>query len=125
MGSRRRRQGDVLLDPPGNPYDRAAVAQVPPDLTLDTGRDVGGELLRALRVTAVDGADQPDGPDLNEILEALAPAREAAGNVPDERQVLFDQAAPHGCISILESRHGCRIASGALHLARSIGCFAR
>ena len=116
MSSGCRGEDDVLLDPPRNPHDRAAVAEVPSDLTLDIARDIGSQLLRALRVTAVDGNDQPDGADLNQILEAFAPAGETGGNVPDEREVVFDQAVPHGCISNLESRHGGRIACGALHL---------
>ena len=99
-----------------DPNDRAPVAKMPSDLPLDVAPDIGRQRACALRVATVDGDDQPDRADLNQILEAFAPAGKTGGDVPDERQVIFDQAATCGFVSKLETHHGGRIACGTLHL---------
>ena len=71
------------------------VAEVPLDLADDGGHREGRELHAAVRVEAVDGVDQPDGADLDDVLHRLVAAAEAGGGVPHERQVGLDQRAAH------------------------------
>ncbi len=80
-----------LLQPPRHPDGPALVAEVALDLADDRGRRVGGELHAAIGVEAVDGLDEPDRADLDEVLEGLAAVAEAAGAVLDQRQVQVHQ----------------------------------
>src|SRR5262245_5043289 len=83
---------------------RRAVAQVPLDLARD-GR--GGEALKlasALRVEAVDGLDEPDAADLDEVLEALTAVRVAARERTDEGQLELDQSLPRTQVARLGVR---------------------
>jgi hypothetical protein len=63
------------------------------DLAGDRRRREGGERDPAAGVVAVDRLDQADGADLDQVLERLVLAREAAGDRADERQMAFDQLA--------------------------------
>jgi hypothetical protein len=75
----------------GNPERLRAVAKVAPNLA-DDGRDgVGGQRRAAARVVPVDGLDQADRPDLDEILELLPTANEATRERSHQRQMRFDQ----------------------------------
>jgi hypothetical protein len=71
---------------------RAAVAQVVADLSGDGRRRVGAEGDAAARVVAVDGLDEADRPDLDEVLERLL-ARVPAGQRADEREMALDELA--------------------------------
>src|SRR3712207_833096 len=67
------------------------VAEVPLDLAGD-GRDGEGEELHpTARVEPVDGRDQAEGADLQQVVEGLAAVAEPAGEVPHQRQVFLDE----------------------------------
>jgi hypothetical protein len=66
------------------------VAQLPDDRR----HGVRAEVRPAVLTEPVDGLDQPDGADLDEIVERLGGPGEATGERMDERQVLFDDARP-------------------------------
>ncbi len=80
-----------FLQPPGHAHGPAAVAEVTLDLADDGRRGVGRELDAALGVEAVDGLDQTDGGDLDEVVQRLAAVAEPARQVLDEGQVHLDQ----------------------------------
>ena len=54
-----------------------------------------GNCTPALRVEAVDGVDQPDGADLDDVLHRLVAAAEAGGRVAHEREVRLDERRAH------------------------------
>ena len=79
------------------------VAEVPLDLALDRRSCIRGEIDTALRIEPIDGLDQPDRPDLLEIVDVDAVARVLAGDGANEREVLLDQALPRsvgGCSGV-------------------------
>ena len=100
-----RRPAELALELPDRPLDLARPrtdrarhpverAQLVDDRAADPGDRVGLELDVALRVVAVDRADQPEQPVRDEI--ALVdvrrqPRAEPAGDVLDERRVVDDQ----------------------------------
>jgi hypothetical protein len=61
------------------------------ELPLDRRQRVRDERDAAFAVEAACGNDESDGGDLEQVLVRLAPAREAAGERPDERQMLEDE----------------------------------
>jgi hypothetical protein len=67
-----------------------------PDLAGDRRRGEGGERDAAARVVAVDGLDEADGADLDQVLQRLILAGVPPGDRPDERQMAFDQLAAGG-----------------------------
>src|SRR6266576_1527125 len=75
------------------------------DVTLDLAGDVRDrdctELDAALGIEPVDGLDQPDCPDLDEILILLAPLAVPPGETLDERHVLLDQPLPRLRVAVL------------------------
>src|SRR5512133_2547328 len=64
---------------------------MPLDLADDAWDRVGREIDATGELESVDGVDQADRADLDEVLEALSPPRVLAGQPPHERQVLLDQ----------------------------------
>jgi len=99
MRAGQRCEGHILLDAAWNPDDSAAVAEMPANLTFDADREVGGDLRDALGVAAIDGADQAERADLNEILEALPAAGEPPCDPPHQRKVSLDEPAPHSWVA--------------------------
>jgi hypothetical protein len=92
-----------LVQPARRAHRRAVVAEVPLDLTLHRRSCIRREIDAALRVEPVDGLDQPDRPDLLEIVDVDALAGVLAGDGADEREVLLDQALPRsvgGCSGV-------------------------
>lgn len=83
-----------FLKAPGNPHRPSGVAEEPLDLTLDVGDGQRGELHVAGGVIAVDGLDQTDRPDLEDVLHGLPPAGEAAGDVAHQGEVHLDEGVP-------------------------------
>src|SRR3954454_20818987 len=71
----------------------ATVAEVVADLALDRRAGQRGEVAMAGGVEAVDRLDEPDGPDLDEVVERLAAVEVAAGDGAHERQVRLDRLA--------------------------------
>jgi hypothetical protein len=71
---------------------RAVVAQVPLDLALDGRPRVGGEVDAPPGIEPVDCLDQPDRPDLLEVVDVDALARVLASHGAHQREVLLDQA---------------------------------
>ncbi|AMW14576.1 hypothetical protein A4E84_36940 [Streptomyces qaidamensis] len=65
-----------LLKGTGEAHGSGAVTQMPPDLTRQLGKRVREEGVPQIRVIAVDGFDQADGGDLDEIVEVLSMAPE-------------------------------------------------
>ena len=74
-------------------------------MALDLARDVGdresAELHAPLRVVAIDGLDQADAADLNEVLVQLAAHAVAPGQALDQRHVLLDQALARSQVAFL------------------------
>lgn len=85
-----------LLERPGQPYGGRAVAQVPPELTGDLGKRVRQEGVAQGGVVAVDGLDQSQGSDLEEVVEFLPAALEAARDAVGHRQQPADDVVPKG-----------------------------
>jgi hypothetical protein len=67
-----------LLEPTRDVHSPRLVAEVPPDLSDDRGDCVTCEIHSTVDVEAVDGLDEPDRADLNEILERF-PSTGVAG----------------------------------------------
>jgi hypothetical protein len=67
---------------------------VPLELADDHRDGVAGERGAAGRVVAVDGLDQAEVGDLDEVVELLAAVAEAAGQVLGERDVQLDEPLP-------------------------------
>ena len=80
-----------LLEPPRHPDRPALVAEVALDLADDRRGGVRRELDAALGVEPVDGLEQADRADLDQVLERLATVAEPAGAVLHQRQVQVDQ----------------------------------
>ena len=80
-----------LLQPARDGDGPDAVPEVPPELADDGREDVGDELDIAIEVEAVDRLDQPDGRDLDEIVELLTAPRVPSRKRPDERHEVHDQ----------------------------------
>src|SRR6185312_4776786 len=58
-------------------------------------------------VEPVDGLDKPDGRDLGEVVEPLAPVAEPPRQVLDQRQVQLDQGGPDpGALGVVGRQHG-------------------
>jgi hypothetical protein len=74
---------------------------VPLELADDGGRGVGRELDLPVGIEAVDGLDQADGGDLDQVVQRFTPAGEPAGQVLDQPQVPFDQPFPNGRVAFL------------------------
>ena len=91
LGGRRADLHPQLLEPPRHPDRPALVAEVALDLADDRRRRVRRELDAARRLEAVDGLDQPDRADLDQVLERLAAVAEASRAVLDQRQVQVHQ----------------------------------
>src|SRR5262249_31118163 len=86
------READVqLLEPARHAHSPAAVAEMALDLADDVRRRVRRELDAAREVEAVDRLDQPDRPDLHEVVQLLAAIGVAPRERADERHVLLDQ----------------------------------
>ena len=94
-------------EPAGEADHRAAVAQVVADLAGDRRGRVGLEAHAAARVVAVDRLDQADRAHLDEVLQRLAGAVEAAGDRAHQREVALDQrrAVRVACGEGLHGRH--------------------
>src|SRR5205823_4239726 len=79
----------------------ALVAEVPLDLADDVRRGVRRQLDAAVEVEAVDRLDEPDGADLDEVLELLAAIRVATRQRPHQRHVLLDQLLAGSEVALL------------------------
>jgi hypothetical protein len=71
-----------------------AVAEVALDLTGDRRHGVGGERHAACRIEAIDGVDEADGGNLQQVLERVASRREAQRDAARERQEALDELLP-------------------------------
>src|SRR5205085_4504987 len=85
-----------FLQPAGYPDVPGAVAEVAFDFADDGGYRVGGEVVAVFGVEPVDGFDQSDGGDLDQVVDRLTPAVEALGQVLGQRQPRLDRTAPDG-----------------------------
>jgi hypothetical protein len=65
---------------------------VPKELAFDAADDVGGELGRALGITAVDGANDSERRNLHQILVTLRGVADSAGELARQRKVRLDHA---------------------------------
>ena len=92
--------GPDLLQAPRHPHRVGPVAEVALDLTGDV-RDHERAELGSPRVEAVDRLDQPDAPDLHEVLVELAACAVSTGEALDERHVLLDQPLASSEVAVL------------------------
>ncbi len=79
-----------FLHAPGHPHRPAGVAEVPANLPHDRGHRVGHEVEAAVRIETVDGLDQAESGDLQQILVRLAAPTESAGDVIGEGKATCD-----------------------------------
>ena len=94
-------EADVeLLEAARHAHRPALVAEVALDLADDVGRRVGGELDAAAQVEAVDGLDEPDGADLDEVVEVLAARGVAARERAHQRQVHGDELLARRAVTV-------------------------
>jgi hypothetical protein len=65
-------------------------------VALDLARDgwacKRGELDAALRLEAIDGLDQPDRPDLHQVVELRSVANEVSRDGTNQREIVEDQS---------------------------------
>ena len=86
------READAqLLEAARDVHRPRLVAEVPPDLADDRRHGVARELDAAVDVEPVDGLDQPERADLDEVLERLAATRVAVRERPHERHELDER----------------------------------
>ncbi len=85
-----------LLKGTGQPHGGGAVAPVPPELTRHLGKRVREEGVPQTGIVAVDGLDQADGRDLNEVVGVLPGAVEATRDTAGQRQEQADHLVPQG-----------------------------
>ena len=79
------------------------VAEVAPQLAEDRRHGVGREREPALRVPAVDGLDEADGGDLDQVVERLAGAPVAQRERAGERHVALDQLLARAFVAALDA----------------------
>ena len=77
----------------------ATVPEVPLQLAEDRGRGERRELEAPTRVEALDGLEQADQRDLDEVVALLAAIGEAAGEEVREWGVLLDELVPQTTVS--------------------------
>ena len=92
--------GPDLLQAPRHPHRVGPVAEVALDLTGHV-RDHERPELGSPRVEAVDRLDQPDAPDLHEVLVELSACAVSTGEALDERHVLLDQPLASSEVAVL------------------------
>ncbi|HEX2427575.1 MAG TPA: hypothetical protein VHI53_06585 [Gaiellaceae bacterium] len=63
-----------------------------PDRAANRRDGEGGEIVAALAIETIDRLDQPDGANLDEVLQALATMGELPSDGSDERQVELDES---------------------------------
>src|SRR3954447_5908741 len=88
---RARQREHALLVAAGYLHRPRVVAVVALELADDRRDRVRGELAAALRVEALDGAQQADARDLDEVVERLRAAAVAAGEAAGERHEALDE----------------------------------
>ena len=81
------------------------VAEVAPQLAEDRRHRVGREREPALGVPAVDGLDEADGRDLDQVVERLAGAPVAQRQRAGERHVALDQRLAGALVAALDEPH--------------------
>jgi hypothetical protein len=106
-----------LLQPTGHAQRPAAVAEVPPDLPEDGGDREAGERA-ALGVEPVDGVQQADGADLDEVVVRLTPAAEPLGEVVDQRELGLHEVLAQGDPVRVAGVHRGEPAQQLVHLRR-------
>ncbi len=84
-----------LLQPARYADGPGRIAEVPLDLSHDGGQGERHELEPALRIEPVDGLDQADGADLQDVFPRCADVTDARGRVLDHAQVQLDQGVAH------------------------------
>ena len=73
---------------------------MPLDLTDDRRYRVGGQLDTAVELEPVDGLDQADGADLNQVVELLAASRIAARERTHEGQMELDEPLTRSGVAV-------------------------
>ena len=73
----------------------AVLPQVHEYLVFDAAGGVGGQLDILVGTKRVDGLDQPDGADGDQVLDVDAGVLKAAGNVHHQPQIPLDEGLPH------------------------------
>jgi len=84
-----------VLQAPRDAHGPAAVAEMPPDLPQDRRDGERGEAA-PLRVEPVDGVEQADRADLDEVVVGLPATPEALGEVVDERKLVLHHLLSEG-----------------------------
>ena len=87
-------RGSHVLEPSGDPHRPRIITEVFAYLAGDRRHREMEKVQAAAGVEPVNGADQPDGPRLDEVFLGFAAAAEPPGDVPGHRQVARDQLRP-------------------------------
>ena len=92
--------GHAVVEPAGHPHGPDPVAEVALQLAEDRRRGEGGEGDAALGVEAVDGVEQAQVGDLEQVVEGLAGAAVAQRQALGEGHVAADQLFAHGGLAV-------------------------
>ena len=79
------------MHPPRQAHGPAAVAEVPLQLAENRRRRVGGEPQAAVGIEAVDGLDEAEHGDLDQVVGRLAAVGEAVGQAVGQAAVRLDK----------------------------------
>src|SRR5207237_530444 len=90
-----------LLHPAGNPHGPALVAEVALQLTDDRRGGERRELQPPARIEPLDGLQQPEEGDLDEVLDRLAPVLESAGEVLGQADLRGDDLVAQRLVAAL------------------------
>ena len=86
----------LALERSRDSHGRAAVTEVPAQLTLDTPHHVGRKLGRPRWITSLDRPDDGERCNLSQVVLTLAGSSESARHADGERQVELEQPRPLG-----------------------------
>src|SRR5205807_2035348 len=89
-----------LLEIAGDVDRPALVAEVALELADDRGSGEAREFLAAPRLESLDGVQQPDRGDLDEVIQWLAAVYVAQSELARERQKAPDQLLPDGRLAV-------------------------
>jgi hypothetical protein len=109
VGSRRVEGRLQFLCAPRDVDEPPGVAEVPLQLAQDGRRGVRRELEATLGIEAVDGLDEPDRADLDEVVHGLVAAGEPTREVDDQRHVLLDETIAQLLAGGRVLRHGMQL----------------
>lgn len=83
--------------------------QIHQDLVLDAAGSVGGQLDVLVGTEGIDGLDEPDGTNGDQVLDVDASVLEPAGNIDHQPQVPLDEGLPHRQFPLIQTGQKLRL----------------